>query len=283
MQIRTIYVIFIVAVLAGGSRVTLHAQSATALSDSDACSVILPLLSSYFVQSDAEITRGPRGGKILGAEPTPTGIHFRLSGRQELELDYKDVSTVRSDGTLLVFDIPTQKNGGITIDFVGFHASFWRSRPGYEVHERFAPAFTKLVSDAHAGYPYDCHSGSITAADTAKELADFEQKTAAWRATNPKPPVSDEVTKRRLLAEDAVQQKNFGAAVDYYRVGITIDPTWAPGWYNSALISAELKNYSAAALYMKHYLILLPEASDAAAAKERVLLWEAKAEEASRK
>ena len=95
---------------------------------------------------------------------------------------------------------------------------------------------------------------------------------------NPKPPVSDEVTKKRLLAEDAVQEKSFAAAEDYYKAGITIDPTWAPGWYNAALISAELKDYAAAALDMKHYLILLPDAPDAAAVKEKLLLWEAKAE-----
>ena len=119
--------------------------------------------------------------------------------------------------------------------------------------------------------------------EAAKGLADFQQKAAAWRAMNPKPPVSDEVTKKRLLAEDAVQEKNFAAAGDYYRAGSTIDPTWAPGWYNAAVISAELKNYSAAANYMKHYLILLPDAPDAAVAKEKVLLWEAKAEQAGSK
>ena len=60
----------------------------------------------------------------------------------------------------------------------------------------------------------------------AKELAEFQQKAVAWQAMNPKPTVSDGVTKR-LLAEDAVEQKNFGPALDYYRAGITIDPTWA--------------------------------------------------------
>lgn len=43
---------------------------------------------------------------------------------------------------------------------------------------------------------------------------------AAWQAMNPTPPVSDEVTKKRLLPEDAVQQKNFDAAAGYYRAAV---------------------------------------------------------------
>jgi hypothetical protein len=49
------------------------------------------------------------------------------------------------------------------------------------------------------------------------------------------------------------------------------------------LIYAEQQDYFDAAFYMKHYLILLPDATDAQAAKEKLLLWEAKAEEANSK
>ncbi len=49
------------------------------------------------------------------------------------------------------------------------------------------------------------------------------------------------------------------------------------------MIYAEQQDYFDAAFYMRHYLILLPEATDAQAAKEKLLLWEAKAEEANSK
>ena len=152
-----------------------------------------------------------------------------------------------------------------------------------------AQVLRKFVSDAHAGHPYDCHevtpaeAASLAATKVATELAEFQQKAATWRMMNPKPPVSDEVTKKRLLAEDAIQEKNFAAAGDYYKTGIAIDPTWAAGWYNTALISAELKDYFEAANDMKHYLILVPDAPDAAAVKGKLLLWEAKAEQNSSK
>lgn len=280
MQIRTIRVILIGAILAGGSCATLHAQGAT-MADGDACTVLLSYLSGGFLRGKALLINNNRGpnGEIIGGETTPSGIRFRLKSReQEVSLDYKDVSTVEKyENDAIGFKFPTRKNYGMLIEFLSL-STFWGAAKG-EVDDRLLQALNKFVGDAHTGYPYDCHS-ALSRADAAKVLADFQQKTADWRAMNPKPPVSDEVTKKRLLAEDAFEQKNFGAALEYYRSGITIDPTWAPGWYNAALISAELKNYSAAANYMKHYLILLPDASDAAAAKEKVLLWEAKSEEA---
>jgi hypothetical protein len=49
------------------------------------------------------------------------------------------------------------------------------------------------------------------------------------------------------------------------------------------LIYADQQDYFDAAFYMRHYLILLPDAPDSAAAKEKLLLWDAKAEEANGK
>jgi hypothetical protein len=282
-------VVLIVAFFAGGSSATLHAQNATVISASEACTVVLSYLSDGFVRQKAWVWWGPRQdndaywkgvsrGQIVAAEPTPSGMRFRLKHAKEHEVsfEYKDFSAVEATFSfgnkkypIINFKPAIQKGNGMTID-------------GLVPDDRLAQGLNKLVSDAHAGYPYECHSAP-TPADAAKELADFQQKAAAWRALNPKPPVSDEVTKKRLLAEDAVEQKNFDAAAGYYRAGVTLDPTWAPGWFNAALINAELKNYADAAFDMKHYLILLPDAPDAAAAKEKVLLWEAKAEQGSAK
>jgi hypothetical protein len=284
MQARTICLIFIVgAILAAGSCATLHAQDAT-MTDGEACTVVLSYLSGGFLREKALLinSRG-QNGYIMGGETTPSGVRFRLKGKREREvsLDYKDLSAVeRFEKDAIGFKFPTRKDYGVTIEFLSL-STFWGNAKG-EVDDRLLQALNKFVSEAHTGYPYDCHK-PLTSAEAAKVLADFQQKTAAWRAMNPKPAVSDEVTKKRMLAEDAIEQKNIGAAQTYYRMGVTLDPTWAPGWFNGALISAELKDYAAAALNMKHYLILLPDAPDAAAAKEKVLLWEAKAEQANSK
>lgn len=137
-------------------------------------------------------------------------------------------------------------------------------------------AFKSLVSLANAHQFFDCSHHRMP-------LEEFTAQTAAWRALAAKPPVSDEVTKKRLLAEDAYEHKDFSAALEYYEAGTALDPTWAWGWFNAAILYGEMGQYNDAADCMKRYLILLPDANDAAAAKEKLLLWEAKAEEAGGK
>jgi len=122
-----------------------------------------------------------------------------------------------------------------------------------------------------------------SAVSRAAALDAFKKQTAPWRAKAVKPAVSEEVTKKRLLAEDAMEHKNASAAIAYYEAGIALDPTWAAGWYSVAMLYADQQDYSHASDRMKHYLILLPRAANAAAAKDKTLLWEAKAEEAATK
>ncbi|HEY6252035.1 MAG TPA: tetratricopeptide repeat protein [Candidatus Angelobacter sp.] len=249
----------------------LHAQGA--ITDHDACSVVLSYLSGGFKKNNTYLRIGgkhiPRYvGDLIEAEPTPTGIKFTTK-KGVFRLDYKDISTLRlfpkNDPDKIVFEDSADRPIMI-LDF----------RP--PVDDRLVQALNKFVSEALAGHLYPCRA-PLTPAEAEKELADFQVKAEAWRAMNPKPSLSDEVTKKRLLAEDAVQQQHLAAAGDYYSAGVTIDPMWAAGWYNAALISAELKDYSAAAFDMKHYLILLPDAPDAGVAKEKLLLWVAKSEE----
>lgn len=297
VRVRTIRAILVgVAIIAALTCATVHAQDAT-MTDGEACTVLLrSFLPALRADSGSYFGRG----RILvrpinGGSPMPSGIRFRrdFSDRGGKSIDpiivnYIDVIGVdekESQGMWQIhFQIPAQEGGDRFIN-LPLPAGWGMSNP----YGKVGQALRTFVSDAHAGHPYDCHevtpaeSASLAAATVATELAEFQQKAATWQAINPKPPVSDEVTKKRLLAEDAVQEKNLSAAGEYYRAGIAIDPTWAPGWYNAALISAELKNYSAAGNYMKHYLILVPDASDAPAAKERVLLWEGKDEQTGRK
>jgi len=144
----------------------------------------------------------------------------------------------------------------------------------------FVQAVNHLVLFAKKHHPFDC---TAPPPEYKAELDAFTAQTSAWRALATKPAPSDELTKKRLLAEDAVDQKDLDGAADYYNAGLVIDPTWASGWFNLALLYAEQRDYGQASFSMKHYLILLPNAPDAAAAKDKMLLWEAKAEEAAGK
>jgi hypothetical protein len=135
-------------------------------------------------------------------------------------------------------------------------------------------ALNTLMQDAQQGKPFIC---SNDPRDLDNALVDFQQKTSAWRALSTKPEISEEVYKDRLLAEDALKKRDLPGAVTYYEAGVTSDPTWEQGWYNVALVYAELQDYFDAARCMKHYVILVPDAPDVRAAKDNIILWEAKA------
>lgn len=105
---------------------------------------------------------------------------------------------------------------------------------------------------------------------------EFQQKAVAWRALAVKPAISEDVRKHRLLAENAVKEKQFDDAVEEYEAGLEINPVWPEGHFNAALLSAELGYYSEALHHMRAYLELAPEAPDAQQARDQMVIWEAK-------
>jgi tetratricopeptide (TPR) repeat protein len=105
---------------------------------------------------------------------------------------------------------------------------------------------------------------------------EFQQKAAAWRALPTKPPLSDDVRMHRLMAEDALKQKQFDQALAEYEAGLEIDPLWPEGHYNAALLYGELPEYEWAVWHMQAYLELRPDAPDAPQARDQLLLWQGK-------
>ena len=115
--------------------------------------------------------------------------------------------------------------------------------------------------------------------DQSTAFADFQEKVKVWQALPQKPPLPEEARRFRVLADDAVQNKDFDKAADYYEQGLAIDPMWPAGQFNAAIIYGELKYYSRAAMHMKCYLALKPDAQDAKAYQDKIYIWEEKANE----
>jgi len=124
--------------------------------------------------------------------------------------------------------------------------------------------------------PPPCFTGKD---DQGRIWTEFQKRAAAWRVLTAKPPISDDVKQRRLLAEDAYQQKQFDTAAAEYEAGLEIDPLWVQGHFNAAVIYGELKDYDDAVWHMRCYLELMPNAPDAQAARDQMLLWQAKLEQ----
>jgi tetratricopeptide (TPR) repeat protein len=107
---------------------------------------------------------------------------------------------------------------------------------------------------------------------------DFQPAAAAWRALPTKPALDQEADRHWVLAENAIKEKNLSAAETHYVAALLIQPMWPTGWYNLALIAAELNDYTGAADCMRHYLELTPNAPDAKGSKDQMFIWDDKAQ-----
>lgn len=134
------------------------------------------------------------------------------------------------------------------------------------VAQGFADAFNRLVYLAHQGGP-NSREGFLLFATEAK----------AWRENPQKPPLPADADRERILAENAIREKDLNRAIAHYENGLLIHPMWPEAWFNTALIYGELQDYESAANSMRRYLELMPNAPDAQAAREKLVIWEDKA------
>lgn len=128
--------------------------------------------------------------------------------------------------------------------------------------DRFVLAVKSLIADAKRS-------------TSASEETDFHAMADAWRALPEKPPFPENARRQKVLAEAAFLEKDFDGAVEHYREALAIVPTWPEGNFNLALLLGEQsKDYRSAIRYMNRYLLLRPEAADAPAAKDKILVWQ---------
>lgn len=102
----------------------------------------------------------------------------------------------------------------------------------------------------------------------------FAVRAAAWRALDPKPPLSVPGERNRILGEQAMREKDFSRAVQHFENAVLTDPTWGSGNFNLALLYETAGQAEEAARYMKRFLLLEPDSREAAAAREKVVIWE---------
>lgn len=108
-----------------------------------------------------------------------------------------------------------------------------------------------------------------------KKLALFEPVAAEYRSLKVKPRMTEEQRKLVVQADALNQQKEYAKAIERYRKAIEISPTSYPGaYFNLALLSAQTKSFRPAIFYMKHYLLLEPDAKDARTAQDKIYEWE---------
>ena len=112
-----------------------------------------------------------------------------------------------------------------------------------------------------------------------EEEATFTNEAKRYREMPVKPALPEDVQRCRVMAEGAFNNKDFMKALEYYRKGLAIELLWPQGQYNAAILAGELHWYGMAAFHMKRYLELVPDATNAKTAREKMYLWEEKAKE----
>lgn len=127
--------------------------------------------------------------------------------------------------------------------------------------QNFADAFNRLLYAAYRD----------------EEYMEFRAAAQVWRDNPTKPPLSPEADRHRILAENAIQEKDIASAIAHFESALELQPMWPAGWFNLAIIYAEQKNYADAIDRMKHYIELAPEAPDANDVRTQMIIWQDKA------
>lgn len=131
------------------------------------------------------------------------------------------------------------------------------------------------VPSATANAAKQTNVAAVQDADSTWES--FKEKADAWRSLTNKPPLPEDVHKYQVLAANAVQEKQFGDAANYYEQGLAIYPLWPDAQHDVAMIDGELGNYGNASFHGRCYLELVPDASDAQTIGDQIIIWDEKA------
>jgi tetratricopeptide (TPR) repeat protein len=106
-----------------------------------------------------------------------------------------------------------------------------------------------------------------------EQAAAFAEVAQKYRETSPKPVVPEAARAYLVQAADASDANRLRAAVDDYEAAIEIAP-WIPGaHYNLAWVKADNGDFQGAATEMEKYLLLVPNAPNARAARDQIYIW----------
>jgi tetratricopeptide (TPR) repeat protein len=105
--------------------------------------------------------------------------------------------------------------------------------------------------------------------------AKFQETLAKYPTPGSRPPLTEEARRFKIQAEAAVERKDFAQALNAYGLAVGEAPWWSEGFFNTALLFAEQKNYRGAIRNMKRFLLLEPSHPKARDAQDQIYRWEA--------
>lgn len=109
----------------------------------------------------------------------------------------------------------------------------------------------------------------------AAALEKFKQTCQGWSA-QAMPTMPDEARQHQATAESDYAKGDLDGAGDEYFAALKAYPCWPEGLHKRAEILGATGWYTGAITSMRRYLILLPDAPDAQAAKNEIAVWQRK-------
>ncbi|MBN2419866.1 MAG: PDZ domain-containing protein [Deltaproteobacteria bacterium] len=108
-----------------------------------------------------------------------------------------------------------------------------------------------------------------------KNFENFAPLAAQYRELEIKPQISEEQRRLIVQANSLTEKKQYFDAIRKYQQAIAIDPVSSPeSHFNLALLEAQINMPAIAIIYMKQYLMLVPDAADARSARDKIYEWE---------
>ena len=154
------------------------------------------------------------------------------------------------------------------IDYVEMHPYFWLS-------SSWSEADAQAVADALRILSLDARQDLVKVNDTA--LEQFKQACGPYIAQKAWPPMPEEAREHKVLAENAYRESDFDKALDEYTAAVGVYPCWPEGWHQRAEIQGQGHYYLGAYNSLRHYLYLAPDAPDAQALRDQLIIWRDKA------
>ena len=180
--------------------------------------------------------------------------------------DHIDMSINNKSDTLSFYQLPGyaivvkryKDQGGLyVVDLPEMGFGFWKSRSAQRVADNL------FFIQQHLQRQQD------------ELFSRLEAKAAEYRTLPVKPSMSEEQRRLIVQANAANQQKEYGRAIALYLQALELEPVSYPaGYFNVALLYAQLHNFNTSISYMKQYLLLVPDAPDARSAQDKIYEWQ---------
>jgi tetratricopeptide (TPR) repeat protein len=108
-----------------------------------------------------------------------------------------------------------------------------------------------------------------------EDIENFKSLARKYQSASEKPVMNEEQRKLFVQGNSLNKQLDYEGALTYYEKAFSLNPVSYPeGYYNCAIIAALDEKYEFAILNMKKYLLLMPDARDSVAARDKIYEWE---------